>query len=419
MISRSEEPVPNGVVTTTNRNPLNLPDSNSPDLFLDHPTEEERTGLWTKNGSMWKGALSLEAYIHREKHLSDQEFTKDGGITWWILVDTRAKGRVILSACESFRKKAFVFQNGKTEDVITHGIGSVFCAPECRRRGYAQRMITLLGDKLRTWQISSEQRCVFSVLYSDIGKKFYADHGWEPFDSSHISLPAVSNSSSNGTANGNGPANDHALEATPLYASDLPRLCAIDEHLIRQTATHAPSSQTYIALTPNYAKISWHQAREDFVGLELHGRKPLIKGAIVGTEPGKRVWCYFNRVWYNPDPTSTTDNTLHILRLVVEEKGAFTWEKTSHEDMETYIPAIAALFKLARKEAHEWNMDDVEIWNPNEATVRAVRSLDPGADIVHREQESIASLMWYGERPNDGPVKGYVDWLANEKYGWC
>lgn len=105
---------------------------------------------------------------------------------------------------------------------------------------------------------------------------------------------------------------------------------------------------------------------------------------------------------------------------MVEEKGAFVWEKASHdEDMEAYIPAIAALFRFAREEARQWNMADVEIWNPSELTVKAVKSLDPEAEVVHRDKESIASLMWYGERPNDGPVTNYVDWLANEKYGWC
>lgn len=105
---------------------------------------------------------------------------------------------------------------------------------------------------------------------------------------------------------------------------------------------------------------------------------------------------------------------------MVEEKGAFNWEKAGRDDdMEAYVPAIAALFRLARKEAQEWKMADVEIWNPNEVTVRAVKSLDSEAEVVHRDQESIASLMWYGERPDDGPVTGYVDWLANEKYGWC
>ncbi|QDS74177.1 hypothetical protein FKW77_001902 [Venturia effusa] len=418
MVSGSREPTSNGHATTTNGNPLNLPDSASPSIFLDHPTEEERIGLWIKNGAMWKGALSLEAYIHREKHLSDQEFTKDGGITWWILVDKEGSGRVILSACETFRKKALVFQNGKAEEVITHGIGSVFCPPECRKRGYAQRMMKLLGEKLRTWQTSSDQRCAFSILYSDIGKKFYADHGWEPFDSAHISLSVAGGS--NVLTNGNESTNGHALEARPLYASDLPKLCAIDEQLIRQTATRAPPNKTFVALTPNHANISWHQAREDFVGHELYGRKPVVKGAIVGTEPGKRVWCYFNRVWYNPDPNSTQGNTLHILRLVVEEKGAFNWEKASQgDDMDVHVPAIAALFRLAKKEAQEWNMEDVEIWNPNGATVKAVKCLAPEAEVVHRDKESIASLMWYGERPNGGSVRDYVDWLANEKYGWC
>jgi len=221
--------------------------------------------------------------------------------------------------------------------------------------------------------------------------------------------------------NDNGSINGHnAIEARPLYASDLPKLCAIDEKLIRETVNHAPKDKTLVALMPNHAKISWHQAREDFVGQELHGRKPAIKGAIVGTEVGKRVWCYFNRVWYNPDPKSTEENTLHILRLVVENKGAFTWEQASHDqDMSAYIPTIAALFRLAQQEAKEWNMTDVEIWNPSEATVKAVQLLSPSAQVVHRGAESIASLMWYGERLQEGPVADYVDWLANEKYGWC
>jgi len=167
MISKSGAPNGSG---TTNDISLNFPDSNSPTLILDHPTEEERLGLWKRNSIMWKGALSQEAYLRREKHLSSQEFTKNGGITWWVLVDTAAVERVILSACESFRKKALVFRNGKTEEVITHGIGSVFCPPECRKRGYAQRMMKLLGEKLKTWQTSGEQKCLFSILYSDIGK---------------------------------------------------------------------------------------------------------------------------------------------------------------------------------------------------------------------------------------------------------
>jgi hypothetical protein len=156
----------NGVNGTT----LDLPDKRSPTLALLHPTEKEKLAIWTKNGAEWRGALSMEAYLRREKHLGNQEFTKNGGITFWILVDTAAKNRVVLSACETYRKKALVARNGKIEEAVTHGIGSVFCPPECRRRGYAGVMMKMLGQALKTWQATGEAGCAFSILYSDIGK---------------------------------------------------------------------------------------------------------------------------------------------------------------------------------------------------------------------------------------------------------
>jgi len=184
--------------------------------------------------------------------------------------------------------------------------------------------------------------------------------------------------------------------------------------------TASSSHQAFVALVPDVETISWHHAREEFVGQELRGRVPKVKGAIVGTEPGKRVWCYWTRMFYNEDPKCSEGNTLHILRLVVEEQGMFNWEKASAgQDMSKYVPAITALFKMAQEQATEWNMAEVEAWNPTEATIQAVRAIYPSAKVVHRDQESIASLMWYGDRPEKGSVGDFVDWLGNEKYGWC
>jgi hypothetical protein len=214
--------------------------------------------------------------------------------------------------------------------------------------------------------------------------------------------------------------NDSLPEARSLYASDLADLCSIDEKLVRKSMLRGSGcGQVSVALVPDIATIRWHHSREEFVGKELHGKIPDIKGAIVGTEPGKRVWCYWNRMFYNPDPQASKENTLHILRLVIEERGMFTWERASTDaDLSQFVPAITALFAKAQIEAAEWNMEEVEIWNPTDATVKAAQSLYPEAKVVDRETDSIASLMWYGERINDGPVADYVDWLGNEKYGW-
>lgn len=156
-----------------------LPKGDSPTLALVHPTRDELIMQWKLNGAEWRGALSLPAYLRREEVLSSQALTRDGGISYWIIIDTALEGnpldpasntRLPLASCETYRKKALVWQDGKVQEVICHGIGAVFCASHLRKRGYAQRLMTELAKVLRTYQTSEGKDCLFSVLYSDIGK---------------------------------------------------------------------------------------------------------------------------------------------------------------------------------------------------------------------------------------------------------
>lgn len=75
--------------------------------------------------------------------------------------------------------------DGVTKETITHGIGSVFCYPEHRGKGYPKKMLNLLGTELATWQ-AEEGECYFSFLYSDIGKSFYTKLGWHAHPSKHL-----------------------------------------------------------------------------------------------------------------------------------------------------------------------------------------------------------------------------------------
>lgn len=212
--------------------------------------------------------------------------------------------------------------------------------------------------------------------------------------------------------------------AKPLYAEDLANLCKIDEALVRKSLSERPPGcNAAVALIPDIETIQWHHAREDFVGNELHGTTPKVKGAIVGTEEGKRVWCYWTRMWYNEDPAQAKGNTLHILRLVIEDEGHSSWEGsgTRHADSNardrSHDTAIAAILLVAQREAEAWKMEHVEAWNPSSAMVAAAQRLDPSAKVVDRDMESIASLKWYP--PHEGPVAESIDWIGNEKYGWC
>jgi hypothetical protein len=156
-----------------------LPRGDSPTLRLVHPTDEEKLMQFNLNGAEWRGALSLPAYLRREETLSQQALTRDGGISYWILIDTALQGnpldpssgtRLPLASCETYRKKTLIWQNDELHESICHGIGSVFCASHLRKRGYAQRMMTELSQALRTYQMEEGKECMFSILFSDIGK---------------------------------------------------------------------------------------------------------------------------------------------------------------------------------------------------------------------------------------------------------
>lgn len=197
-------------------------------------------------------------------------------------------------------------------------------------------------------------------------------------------------------------------------------LCEIDVAAVRRNLESRPKdSNTAVALIPNIETIRWHHAREEFVGNELHGKMPKIKGAVVGTEKGKRIWCYWTRMWYNQDPAEAKGNTLHILRLVIEDGG---WEGSSsytngQSQDHSHDAAIAVLMAMAQREAEEWKMENVEMWAPTPTALAAAKKLDPSAKIIDRDVESIASLRWYPE--HEGPVADKIDWIANEKYAWC
>ncbi|KAF7869967.1 hypothetical protein EAF04_004751 [Stromatinia cepivora] len=383
-----------------------FPDYNSPDLHLAHPTPEEKLATWNLNYEEWGKSLSKSDYLHREQYLASVPLTSDDGMTYWCLVDKNAppNSREIYASCESLRKRAFISKKGKVEEVIIHSIGSVFCPPKNRGHRYASRMMTDLGSILRTWQldpnIPGRSQIPASILFSDIGKKFYANHGWLPFPSSHIALPPI-------------PKDTKALQsslASPLKSEDIPALCTLDVQYIRRVLERASDNKTHIALLPDHATIQWHHLRENVMSTPIFGHAPEIKGAIAGSNPGSRVWAYWTRGYYNPIDSPNSSNCLHILRLVIEDEV----------DNDENAQKLESVLRFAQMEAQEWKMKDVQFWNPTRLVEQLLDRSDLGGEGTHqrveREEESVASLMWYGE---GGGTVNELEWWGNEKYGWC
>lgn len=380
--------------TAANGTSTESPDSKSPSLYLTNPTAEEKVNTWNSTAGDWGKALTPEAYLEREQYLTTVPLARDNGVTHWILVDRNLppNNRPILSSCESLRKPVLVAKGGVVTEGITHGIGSVFTQAKFRGKGYAGRMLRELGPILKTWQVDPKvpghESCPFSILYSDIGSKYYAKLGWNTFPSTHFALPPASASSSS---------------ATPLKVDDLPALCGTDEKKLRaELASISTDKKPYVTMIPSYECMQWHHGREDFVTNKLFASSPTIKGAIAG-QPGSRVWAIWTRAFYGP-VASNAGNTLYILRLVIEDE----------KDTEENAASLKAVLSLAQSEAKQWQLTEVDVWNPSEIQKALVKKTGLDSKYVVRDAESIASLMWYG----DGSAED-VNWVANEKFGWC
>ena len=175
-------------------------------------------------------------------------------------------------------------------------------------------------------------------------------------------------------------------------------------------------SQIKIAFVPNPEIMAWHHAREEFVAKEVLGLVPEVKGAIISRQDGMRTWC----IWTRSYARNPTENTLFILRMVVEG-GAAPETKSSRRcsneeivDKETALE-VAACLSAAQQEAHKWDLRSVEIWNPSLSVLAGAQRISSAVKTIHRDTESIPCLLWYGS----DSTEGHVEWIANEKYGWC
>lgn len=340
-------------------------------------TDEERLYCWKRNSESWSKPLPLDSYLSREVHLGEQLLTRNGGISYWVLTvrDTPDAKERVVSGCESIRKIAVLKRGDKVEEVQGYGVCSVFTPKENRGEGYATKML----EGLAKWY-DGEGKAKFSVLWSDVGKEFYARNGWMPYPSLELGLPVSENK-------------DGIYETVPgvetLFADELEGLCEKDIKDMRMRVEKG--SGDALAILPTYEHALWHFANVDFAAKVLKGSKPERKGAKVG-----KVWGYWRHDW--------TSNTLMFLRLVVLE-----------EDPAIAANAIRAVLKQAEREASVWGLKEVVLWSAGDEIVSAARGVEGWENVAAREREtSIPCLRLCCSED----VKG-LEWVGNEKYCWC
>ncbi|KAH8901505.1 hypothetical protein GQ53DRAFT_740384 [Thozetella sp. PMI_491] len=389
-----------------------LQDAKSLYLHLEHPSPEECLKIWTDTSSSWKDSLTVSAYLAESQFLTTIPLARDQGMTTWVLVDKSLppNKRPILCSCETFRKRSLTADaEGNIEEVVVHGVASVFCPPEYRGRGYASRHMEELARQLRQWQ-TEHGKSAGSVLYSDIGPAFYTRFGWLPnVRNMHLVLPAA-----------------ERKELTParlVLESDLEDLCRKDEALIRAAMATPHRVKKRVTIIPDLDHMLWHIRKEDFATKQIFGRIPRAKGAIAGS-PGKLVWAiWVHRYYEHPDEPGEegSNNVLFILRLVVEGDETANMPLTEQAPLavnyDKQAVALKAVLQAAQAEASEWRLDHVHMWEPSPLIDNLVTQSGLDVTRVERQEESIASMAWFQDDDETGsepPV-----WINNEYYAWC
>ena len=377
-----------------------LPDAQSPDLYLTHPTSREFDSIYSLGFQEWGDALTLPQYLEESAFLTTVPLARDGGMTVWFLTNRALPqdNRPILCSCETFRKRTFVTtSDGHFSEAITHSVASVFCNPKYRGRGYAARLMQELAVILPNWQTESKE-CVGSVLYSDIGKAYYAKFGWHPFPLNyHIEFDAMQTSML------------PQIRIRSIAEKDLYHLCQDDEAMIRRAMTKTSSKKSLMMLVPDLDHMLWHHRKEEFACDKLFGKHPVVKGVMTG-ELNDRMWVIWTHRYYGQPRAISLNNTLYILRVVIENQSS------DQEQREHQVEQMRAILRAAQHEAAEWKLDYVKLWDPAHLIQDIVERTGIQHRRVERDEESIASLLWFG----DGSGKDdTIEWLGNEKYGWC
>ncbi|CAK7227946.1 hypothetical protein SEUCBS140593_006747 [Sporothrix eucalyptigena] len=427
-----------------------LPSAASPSLILAIPTAAERKKVWELTHPMWGNALVMDDYLHREDYLTTVPLAMNSGITHWILTDSTLppNQRPILSSCETLRKQAMAAEASttpKVTDGVAHGIASVFTDPIYRGKGYAGRMLTELGKQLERWQVSNPahgevgaeakdgSKTLFSVLYSDIGKSYYAGKGWPAFPSTHLSFPPLAAEETASYSAVPTLSADGSFTVTPLGYHELTELCPIDVELLRARlirrafrravlgggSSRASLAGPSVTLVPDLNTMLWHLMREDYMTKHIFSKTPMVRGALctLNTPAGKQrsMWVIWTRGYYSGLKSLNGEgNTLYILHVVLEDlDDDFPADPGEVPISQQHVDGFAAIIRMAQGEAAEWRCGEVQLWNPTPAQRILAERSGIAYKEVAREKDSIPSLRWHGTGASED-----VDWVANEKFGW-
>ncbi|KAF8899640.1 hypothetical protein CPB84DRAFT_1780294 [Gymnopilus junonius] len=381
----------------------------------------------------WGRGATLEQYLARDARSDNHEVSKDGRLVTWVLARRdNAKGLNFLCSCETFKRDGLaVIPTSSTHAklVTGYGIASVFTPPQIRKKGYAAHMMRLLHWVLAPrstlperfpeqlwgempsralWEKADAEQvpqghgdnAVFSVLYSDIGGKFYANcsptpsevgldkQGWvarEPISTEWAvdGLVALLNSREVGvdsTASWEWLDEKSAYE---IWKVDAEKMKDEMEGFARSTRN---SDQALFTFLPDKGVAEFQVDR--------------LRHFWGKVEPLPIYWGVYRR---DGEAVGLDPSTFATWTLDVRPGQA-------NDLIITRVRARPGKFEALMKEvvgfAKRHGVEKIEVWGLGEELRNII-----GGRTWNRD-EHLSSFKWYGKEKD-------VNWCFNEKFCWC
>lgn len=225
-------------------------------------------------------------------------------------------------------------------------------------------MMQLLSERIRT--MTGEQ--ALSVLYSDIGPKFYDKYGgWKACDANELLIPS-------------GKEFEDTLSAEMLNLEDARIYIDEDVKNLKNELIDG-EDLTIFQLIPQHEELEWASVRDRRLAKHLKLEEEENFGAKVTSVDG---WGYV--LWFHEYQSST----LTIVRLREPPTDA----------------GMRGLLQAALSEARRSGLENVKIWSPNERLENVT-----GIKKVVRD-DAVPALLYFGENKR-------IHWRNIEALGWC
>ena len=383
------------------------------------------------NAEAWRGLLSPEEYVERERVLASTPLSnkhKDStvrekfptgyewvGLKYFVLKDTRlpntSKTSQIVSSCETLNTPGYcMYPEGDPREIeegsgiqycLNVCIGGVFTAKKYRGQGYAGAMIDLLNkfyENLRdTAESSSLLKNLVMTLYSEV-KDYYERVGYILI---YVPLHYIRESQFDNFVQ---QYCDKGAESRGEYLEfdDYKELVQLQDEQVKQDLLdrHRTEPQAYIfTVRPDFDKYQWFQHRDVFIMEKLgRGTTGHISFGYVLGDKSHIIWHHH---W--------SENTLIILKVYIPKEI---------KDQSIREEKLGSLLFQAIKEAQRTKLEALEFWDEEIMPDRLPKLNSVLRDVCEETDLYATNGSLSAVKPPKGITADSIIWVNNTKASW-